>query len=497
MPEHIYHIYEAKGEAPNWSRKAFADSGIVTGRCIGRAGASLALMVFFLAPLTVVGQERFDRSEQPPNVIVIMADDLGYGDVSAFQDGWIETPHLERLARGGMRLTDFHAGGTVCSPTRASLLTGRYPQRAGLSDVVYAARDRNRHHGLHQKEFTLAELARKAGHATGIVGKWHLGYRERYNPTHNGFDAFHGFVSGNVDYFSHVDGIGVRDWWKGAEKVRGEGYSTHLITEHAVQFITQHQDAPFFLYVAHEAPHWPYQGPGDEVIRKEGGARTRTPPRQTGDSTYVKQRYRQMVTEMDKGVGRILDALQQYGLAEQTLVLFFSDNGPKPYGSAGRLRGWKGSVFEGGHRVPAFAWWPSRIEPGSRTDELMITLDVLPTLADLIGRPPPEKLKIDGTSLLPALLDGQALGERALFWAWKGQAAMREGSWKLVRNALEVNTDEAPLSGLRLYNLAEDRGEAHNVAATYPERAQQMEAALQAWREEVARGATEQPSKTN
>ena len=431
-----------------------------------------------------------------PNVVLIMADDLGYGDISALKDGWIETPNLEQLAEEGMRLTDFHSGGPVCSPTRASLMTGRYQQRAGLEEVVYAARGRNRHHGLHQKEFTIAELAKKAGYQTGVFGKWHLGYRKRYNPTRNGFDRFQGFVSGNVDYFSHRDGIGVHDWWSGDEKTREEGYSTHLITRHAVQFIEENRNRPFFLYVAHEAPHWPYQGPDDAVIRTGEGEKARTPPRQTDDVDYVRSRYRQMVREMDDGIGQLMSALQEHDLTENTLVLFFSDNGPKkPYGSAGGLRGWKGSVFEGGHRVPAVAWWPGRVEAGSRSDELAITLDVLPTVADVIGAEPPEGVELDGMSLAPALLDDEDLPKRSLFWQWQDQQAVREGDWKLVRNAFEANSDRERLKEARLYNLAEDPDESNDLSAEHPRRTARMEAALDDWREDVTENATQQPER--
>ena len=425
-----------------------------------------------------------------------MADDLGYGDISAFKGGWISTPNLEQLAKEGMRLTDFHSGGPVCSPTRASLMTGRYQQRAGLEEVVYAARNRNRHHGLHQSEFTIAELAKKAGYRTGIFGKWHLGYRKRYNPTRNGFGRFQGFVSGNIDYFSHRDGIGVHDWWSGDEKIREEGYSTHLITGHAVHFIEENREQPFLLYVAHEAPHWPYQGPNDAVIRTGEGEKARTPPRQTGDIDYVRSRYRQMVREMDEGIGQIIETIERHDLAENTLVLFFSDNGPKkPYGSPGDLRGWKGSVFEGGHRVPAVAWWPGRVEAGSQSDELTITLDVLPTVAELIGAELPEGLELDGRSLEPVLLGGDDLPERPLFWQWQGQQAMREGDWKLVRNAFEANSNRERLKETRLYNLAEDPDESNDLTAEHPQRTARMEAALDGWREDVTENATQQPER--
>ena len=201
--------------------------------------------------------------EDRPNVIVILADDLGYGDLGSYGNRQIRTPSLDRLAAEGTRLTDFHSASPVCSPTRAALLTGRYPQRAGIGGVVYAAPQRNRHHGLFQSELTFAEVMRGAGYDTAVVGKWHLGYRKQFNPVRHGFDTFRGYVSGNVDYFSHVDGEGFADWWNNDTKIEEDGYSTHLITRAAVEFVEAQRAGPFCLYIAHEAPHSPFQGPGD------------------------------------------------------------------------------------------------------------------------------------------------------------------------------------------------------------------------------------------
>lgn len=436
------------------------------------------------------GQTQADRS--PPNIIVVMADDLGYGDISPY-GGWIDTPNLERLAREGMRFTDFHAGAPVCSPTRASLLTGRYQQRAGLSGVIYASRERNRHHGLQRKEFTFAELAKQAGYATGVFGKWHLGYQETYNPTYQGFDEFRGYVSGNVDYISHADGIGVHDWWNENKKVREKGYVTHLINKHAADFVRRHQNEPFLLYVAQEAPHWPYQGPDDKPIRKVGGERTRTAPRRVGDTTYIKTRYRQMVTALDEGVGQLVNVLEELGLAENTLVLFISDNGPLPFGSAGELRGWKKSVLEGGHRVPAIAWWPGQIPAGSRTDQLAITLDVFPTIAELIGAEPPTNRTLDGRSLVPVLLEGKRLDRRQLFWDYVGQQAMRDGPWKLVKHPIVAGQGQQ--KSVALYNLEKDIGESNDLSDRYPEQTEKMQEALKRWKKNVEQTATPQPTK--
>ena len=192
-----------------------------------------------------------------------MADDLGYGDVGCYGSRRNQTPQIDALARDGMRFTDFHSSGTVCSPTRAGLLTGRYQQRSGIPAVITAANHRDV--GLPLEEITFAERLKKAGYGTAMFGKWHLGYERRFNPIHQGFEQFRGYVSGNVDYVSHVDQTGIADWWDGDKLVPEQGYSTELITKHAVEYIEQNRERPFCLYVAHEAPHYPYQGPGDKA----------------------------------------------------------------------------------------------------------------------------------------------------------------------------------------------------------------------------------------
>lgn len=205
-----------------------------------------------------------------PNFVIILADDLGYGDLSCYGNREYHTPHLDSLAAQGMKFVDFQRSGPVCSPTRAGLLTGRYQQRAGIPGVIVADFQQNRHHGLYPKEWTFAELLKNAGYATAIFGKWHLGYLPKFNPIHHGFDRFRGYVSGNIDYHSHIDRVGVYDWWDGDKTVEEPGYSTHLITRHTLRFIEDNKDKPFCVYVAHEAPHTPFQGPNDKPFRVKG-----------------------------------------------------------------------------------------------------------------------------------------------------------------------------------------------------------------------------------
>ena len=438
------------------------------------------LLGLVLAGLAASPASAQPDAERPPNLVLILADDLGYGDTSPY-GGWIDTPHLDRLAREGLRFTDFYASGPVFSPTRAGLLTGRYQQRAGIPGVVYAAPDRNRHHGLHPHEITLAERLRAAGYATGAFGKWHLGYAPRYNPVHHGFDEFRGYVSGNVDYVSHVDQAGFYDWWDGDRLVNERGYVTHLITEHAVDFIERHRDRPFLLYLPHEAPHYPYQGPDDPAFRI-----VNQPVREVRDSAQVRRAYREMVGELDAGVGAVLDALERLDLDDNTLVVFLSDNGANRFGSNGALRGRKGSLWEGGIRVPALARWPGRIAPGRTADMPALSIDWMPTFLALADAALPTGHRLDGVDLGPVLFEARDLAPRPLFWAYNDQTAARDGRWKLVR-------DLSGEPGPALYDLAADPAETTDLAAREPERVRRMTAALDAWQADVARGATVQP----
>lgn len=445
------------------------------------AGLALALL---LACLHAEGMTA--ESEAKPNIVIILADDLGYGDLSTY-GGWIEVPHIDRLAEEGVKLTDFHSNGPVCSPTRAALMTGRYQQRAGIPGVVFADPNRPEHEdGLQPHEVTFVELLKQAGYVTGIFGKWHLGYDRKYNPVRQGFDEFRGYVSGNVDYFSKVDQAGHYDWWHNERQVEEPGYTTQLITRHAVRFIEENKDGPFCVYIPHEAPHSPFQGPNDAPagFRRIGNA----PVRQGLSDEVVRRKFREMVVAMDEGIGEVVQTLKRLGIAERTLVVFFSDNGAARHGDNSPLRGGKGSLWEGGHRVPAVAWWPGRIAPGTVSDETAVSFDVMPTLLDLAGIDVPDGHHLDGVSLVPLLLKGEPLPERDLFWEYRGQSAVRQGLWKLLINA------RGPEETIGLYNLHEDLGEQTNLAEQYPERVSAMRQALKSWKQDVTTGATVQPS---
>jgi len=433
-----------------------------------------------LLPLLLLSAGVHRAGAEQPNFVVIMADDLGYGDLSCY-DGWIATPHLDELSREGMRFTDFHSSGNVCSPTRAGLMTGRYQQRAGIPGVIIADPARPVHyHGLQHPEITFAEVLRETGYATAIYGKWHLGYETHYNPVHQGFDEFCGYVSGNVDFFSHIDQAGNYDWWHQDQRVVEEGYTTHLITRHAVDFIERHHDRPFCLYLPHEAPHYPYQGPNDSAERTVGGNFGNT-----GKRDDVKEAYSEMVQAMDEGVGEVLATLDRFGLQEKTLVLFFSDNGATPRGSNGLLRGAKGSNWEGGHRVPCIARWPGVIAPGTVCEDLTITLDVMPTLIEAAGAELPAGRALDGSSMMSRFAGERASEERKLVWNGK---ALREGNWKLI-------VDGKGGDRVGLYDLSADLGEQRNLASQHPDRVGRMREDLQRWSRDVAEGESVQPAE--
>ncbi|MFI4849730.1 MAG: sulfatase-like hydrolase/transferase [Gimesia chilikensis] len=441
---------------------------------------SLLILITLLIPALAIA----DETSQRPNIVLIMADDLGYGDLSCYGSKNCQTPHLDQLAARGMKFTDFHSSGTVCSPTRAGLLTGRYQQRAGIDGVVYADPKKNRHHGLQKHEVTLGQCLLDAGYRTAMFGKWHLGYQRQYNPTFRGFQQFVGYVSGNVDYFAHLDQTGVFDWWHGAELNREEqGYSTHLITEHAVKFIREQHQQPFFVYIAHEAVHYPYQGPNDPAMRKEGGGEIKSAKRQD-----IANAYREMNTEMDKGIGKVVAVLKELNLTDNTLIFFLSDNGANNKGSNGALRGFKGSVWEGGHRVPAIACWPGKISPGTVCEQTTISIDVMPTILELTRARVPQGHQLDGVSLAGLLTAQKQLPSRKIYWDYRGNSAVRQGPWKLVLN-------QNRKSPVELFNLSEDLSESKNLAEQQPERVNSLRTAFEVWKKDVTQSATPQPEK--
>ena len=431
-------------------------------------------LVSFLANMpidTAFAGEKASESSVP-NIVFILADDLGYGDLGCYGCPDIRTPNLDRLAKQGVRFTDAYSSGSVCSPTRAAFITGRYQQRIGLEWAVYYDVPEE---GLPPQETSLATMLRNAGYFTAMAGKWHLGYGD-WNPTRHGFDRFFGMLGGNVHYFEHYGRKGTPDLWLDEQPIKRTGYITDLIAEQAVQFVDEAGERPFFLHVPFNAPHFPFQGPGD-------GQRKVTPKQgwQTGDRTT----YASMVESLDTNVGRIVDAIDSRGLAENTLIVFTSDNGGDVHARNAPLAGGKGKLSEGGIRVPCIARWTGRIPAGRETSQAAITMDFSATFLALAGASAPKDRPSDGVDLMPVLEGREQPFERTLFWRraldpWRKnvvpQRAVRQGRWKYVDYA---NGKQ------ELFDLAADVAEKTDHLDTQPELAATLRQQLNAWEAEV------------
>jgi N-acetylgalactosamine-6-sulfatase len=430
---------------------------------------------------------RGDSSEdrQPPNIVFILADDLGYGDLGCYGVEDIRTPHLDKLAADGVRFTDFYANGAVCSPTRVAFLTGRYQQRVGLDNALYY---QEMGRGLPTDGETIADALRSVGYATGLSGKWHVGYDHQRQPLQQGFEHFFGLLGGNHHYFEHMDRIGVPDLWLGNEPVDREGYTTDLITEDAVAFIKRNQEQPFFLYLSHAAPHFPWQGPddADKVVQ----------PKKKSWQQGDRATYAAMVESMDTGIGRVLETLDTLGLREETLVVFTSDNGGHTYSRNTPLRGDKAEIWDGGTRVPCIACWPGKLPSGETTAQVGITMDWTATFRRLAGLEEDPNGE-DGIDLLPMLARHGPKRERSLFWRRKKGPvrklveegrAIRQGRWKLV---------EQIASGERfLFDLDADPTETQNLIAEHPELARSLHDQLDAWEASVDSATRRASSRT-
>jgi len=407
-----------------------------------------------------------NKSNQP-NIILIMADDLGYGDISCYGSDYIQTPALDKMASEGIKFTDYHSNGAVCTPTRAALMTGNYQQRSGLEGVIYVQKDK-RIYGLSPTQKTLAKIFKEQGYKTGLFGKWHLGYQPEYNPTKHGFDEFYGYVSGNVDYISHRDGINIYDWWHNTELSYDEGYVTDLITDEALKFIENNKEQPFLLYLPHEAPHFPYQGRNDKADRLPGQEFNGK-----GSRKDRKQAYKEMVEIMDENIGRIFKKLKELNLDKNTFVLFCSDNGATKEGSNGDLKGLKASLWEGGHRVPAIAWYPSVIQTGKVTNETVLSMDVLPTLMSIANIS--SELDFDGIDVSPIIFMDKKIENRTTFWRYRSQLVAREGNWKYIK----VKDKEY------LFDLENDLAEQTNLKDRNPEKFQSLKSLMRTWEGEI------------
>jgi arylsulfatase A-like enzyme len=407
-----------------------------------------------------------------PNVLVILVDDLGYGDLACYGAPDLQTPHLDRLADQGIKFSNAYANCPVCSPTRAALLTGRYQEMVGVPGVI-RTHPRNSWGHLIPDARLLPVQLHPAGYTSAIVGKWHLGLQPPNIPTERGFDVFHGFLGDMMDdYYTHRR-HGHNYMRKGTETIDPKGHATDLFTQWACDWLCERKPGqPFFLYLAYNAPHTPIQPPKPWLDR----VRKRQPK-----MSPRRAKLAALIEHMDNGIGKVLTTLEETGLAENTLVIFASDNGGQLGVGArnGPLRDGKGSVYEGGVRVPMIARWPGRIAPGTTTDRIALSMDIFPTVCQAAGAA--IEHEIDGVSFLPALLgkDRPQL-DRDLFFGrreggkFKGGRieAIRRGDWKLLR--------PMPGADLELYNLAEDPREQHDLADEKPEKFKELADALQA-----------------
>jgi len=412
-----------------------------------------------------------EGNTQRPNIVLVMTDDVGYGDFGSYGAPDIRTPHVDGLARDGVRLTDFYANGATCTPTRTGLISGRYQQRVGLEAPLGSQSAIDQERGLSPTGRSLPQLLKNNGYATALVGKWHLGWKREFSPGAHGFDYFFGFKSGFTDYYHHTGGDGQPDLFENDRPVEVAGYMTDLITERSVRFIEQNRQRPFFIDVAYNAAHWPYQPP-DSPSKARDNARHLGP---FDDATNTRADYVAMLERADQGVGRILEALDRLGLRQNTIVIFTNDNGGEWLSRNAPLFHHKGSVWEGGIRVPAIIRWPGRIPAGSVSRQVGITMDLTASILAATGASVPPETRLEGINLLP-VLEGRAPEiERALFWRVTGQQAVRSGDWKLLMDGGRA----------LLFDLRADIAERHNLIGQRSDIARRLQPLLAAWQADV------------
>lgn len=430
------------------------------------------ISVFIAALVAFVHAFSVTAAESKPNVLLILVDDLGWGDLSVQGAKDLKTPRLDALAASGMRFKNFYANCTVCSPTRAALMTGRYPDLVGVPGVIRTHAENN--WGFLQPTGpTLPEQMKSAGYTTGMVGKWHLGLESPNTPNDRGFEFFHGFLGDMMDDYYHHRRHDNNYMRKNREVIEPEGHATDLFSDWASDYVKREKSAgePWFLYLAYNAPHTPIQPPDDWLEL----AKLRAP-----DLDDKRAKLVALIEHMDHGIGRVLDALQQSGQIENTLIIFTSDNGGQVNvgGFNGPYRAGKQDMYEGGLRVPFFASWPGHIVPGSTSDELALTMDLYPTVAQAGGLP--VKHEIEGRSILHILeQSAERVGNRDFVWMrreggvrYGGQCyyGFREGPWKLMQNT--------PFSPLELFNLEEDPAELTNVIDQHQDVARRLSKGL-------------------
>jgi len=416
-----------------------------------------------------------------PNILLITADNLGYGDLPCFKtDSQIQAPNLGRLATDGAKLTSFYTASPTCTVSRACLLTGRIPQRHGLT-IQLPGIEGNYGQGLSSEEILIPQVLRTAGYATGCFGKWNIGFAAGSRPTERGFDEFFGHASGNIDYYTHNYNQ-KHDLYRGIKEAHVEGYAPDLFADEAIGFIQRHREQPWFVYLPFNSPHFPNprnKPPGEAAIW------------QAPDSAFAKydydpatqdeqRRYRATVTALDSAIGRVLNTLDELGLTDKTFVFFFSDNGAfmlehrgLEVASNAPLRDGGITCWEGGIRVAALARWPGHIKPGQEIDEPLWSPDLMIACAKLAeAELPPDRI-FDGHDPLPTLTQGAKSSHRSLYFVFRKHAALRMGDWKIVRTT--------PSEPWQLFNLADDIGETNDLAESHPDLVAELADEFENW----------------
>jgi arylsulfatase A-like enzyme len=404
-----------------------------------------------------------------PNLLFILADDLGYGDLSAFGRPDYRTPHIDRLVAEGVRFTNAYAAASTCTPTRVAFMTGRYPQRLAPElqrPMGWGTRESGPpKYGLSPSHPTLPSLLKRAGYRTALVGKWHLGFMPEFRPNRHGFDEFFGIHGGGADYFTHSGPAGQPDLWENEVPAERVGYLTDVLSDRATEFIVRRHDRPFYLSLHYTAPHWPWEGPRDGHGKDpkhhfvDGGSRP----------VFV-----EMMRSLDEGVGRVLRALRRSGIERDTLVVFTSDNGGERFSYNWPWTDGKFTLWEGGIRVPLAMRWPARLPRAGASDQLAISMDWAATLLAAAGASPDPAFPLDGIDLVPFAL-GERATQRSLFWRQpypeKSHAAARHDHWKYLR----IGDDEY------LFDLAVDSGEKANLTSQRVDVFERMRADWAAW----------------
>jgi arylsulfatase A-like enzyme len=415
-------------------------------------------------------EEKTDAAARP-NIIYILADDLGAADLSCYGQPGYKTPNIDRLAREGMRFTQSYSGAPVCTPTRVSFQTGRYPARlpVGLFEPLpdrAGLGERTRTAGIPVDHPTVGTLIKAAGYDTALVGKWHLGYVPEFGPLKQGYDEFFGFLSGAADYFSHKDMEGLPDLWEGEVPVERSGYLTDLFTDRAIEFMRKPRKKPFYLNINYNSPHWPWEGPLDERISRtlKGGYNNWV----AGGSLKI---YGEMMKNLDANVGRLLLALKAARLDRTTLVIFNSDNGGERFSYNWPFSGMKFDLHEGGIRVPAIIRWPGVVKPGTSSEQPVITMDWTATLLSAAGTRPDAKYPLDGEDMTPTLAGKRKLFDRTFYWRTNRQGAVLSGKWKYIK---QEKLEE-------LHDLSVDEREQADFSESHPQVLEKLRRQFQDW----------------